>query len=148
MELKEKCAYIKGLMDGLELDGSTKEGKVLNAMMELLTELTSTVAALDDEMDQVYDELDAIDEDMDELETYVYGEEEDEVDEDDEDEDEVCCYELTCPNCGEVTVVDEETLMSEEISCASCGAAFDIEFGTCDGNCAACSEECEPEGEE
>ena len=36
----------------------------------------------------------------------------------------------------------------EEISCASCGAAFDIEFGTCDGNCAACSEECEPEGEE
>ena len=147
MELKEKCAYIKGLMDGLELDASTKEGKVLNAMMELLTELTSTVVALDDEMDQVYDELDAIDEDMDELETFVYGEEEDEDDEDDE-ECEEACYELTCPNCGEVTVVDEETLMSEEISCASCGAAFDIEFGTCDGDCEACAEECPTEGEE
>ena len=63
MELKEKCAYIKGLMEGLELDTTTKEGKVINAMMELLTELTSTVTALDDEMDQGYDELDAIDED-------------------------------------------------------------------------------------
>ena len=131
MELKEKCAYIKGLMEGLELDTTTKEGKVINAMMELLTELTSTVTALDDEMDQVYDELDAIDEDMDDLEEAVYGDEDDE-EEDGDAEDEEAQYELTCPKCGAVTVVDEAALLDEnsEISCQNCGAAFDIEFGT------------------
>ncbi len=137
MELKEKCAYIKGLMEGLELDTTTKEGKVINAMMELLTELTSTVTALDDEMDQVYDELDAIDEDMDDLEEAVYGDEDDE-EEDGDAEDEEAQYELTCPKCGAVTVVDEEALMSEEIHCQNCGAAFDIEFGVCDPEDAPC----------
>lgn len=29
MELKEKVAYIKGLMEGMEYDVSTKEGKLM-----------------------------------------------------------------------------------------------------------------------
>ena len=114
MELKEKCAYIKGLMEGLELDTTTKEGKVINAMMELLTELTSTVTALDDELDQVYDELDAIDEDMDDLEEAVYGDEDD-----DEDGDGLIEYE--CPHCGTVIFFDENAFdMEEEHLCPNC----------------------------
>ncbi|WP_363256406.1 CD1247 N-terminal domain-containing protein, partial [Fournierella sp.] len=31
MELKERAAYLKGLMEGLEI-GDSKEGKVLKAM--------------------------------------------------------------------------------------------------------------------
>ena len=31
----EKAAYIKGLCDGLELDNSTKEGKVILALLVL-----------------------------------------------------------------------------------------------------------------
>ena len=35
---------------------------------------------------------------------------------------------LTCPNCGTVNIVDEDTLMdSDKIVCAECGAAFDVE---------------------
>ena len=73
MELKERAAYLKGLMEGLEISEETKEGKVLKAMYDLLADLCDTVADLDDDLDQVYDELDAMDEDMDELEEYVYG---------------------------------------------------------------------------
>lgn len=127
MQLKEKAAYLKGLMEGLAIDDSTKEGKVLLAMQGLLAEICDAVTTLDDDLDQVYDELDAMDADMDELEEAVYGDDYDE-DEDGEDEDGVR-YELTCPNCGAVTVVDEDTLLSEEIACQNCGAAFDIEFG-------------------
>ena len=32
MELNERAAYLKGLMEGLEISEETKEGKVLKAM--------------------------------------------------------------------------------------------------------------------
>ncbi len=131
MGITEKCAYIKGLMEGLDMDTTSKEGKVLAAVVDLLEEVCDQVKSLDDNMDQIYDELDAMDEDMDDLEAAVYGDEEDEGEED-EGEDGEAEYELTCPKCGAVTVVDEATLLDEnsEISCQNCGATFDIEFGT------------------
>ena len=117
MKLTDQPAYLKGLMQGLELDEQKNEGKVLKAMYDLLAELCDAVTALDDDMDQVFDELDAMDEDMDDLEEYVYG---DEVDEEDEEEDEGGDeleaeeeYELTGPNCGQVTGVDEDTLINQ-----------------------------------
>lgn len=130
MGITEKCAYIKGLMEGLELDTTSKEGKVLAAIVDLLEEVCDEVKSLDDNMDQIYDELDAMDEDMDDLEAAVYGDDEEE--DEDGDEEGEAEYELTCPKCGAVTVVDEATLLDEnsEISCQNCGAAFDIEFGT------------------
>ena len=39
MNVSEKAAYIKGLVDGLELDGTTKEGKVLAAIIDLLGDI-------------------------------------------------------------------------------------------------------------
>lgn len=137
MELKERAAYLKGLMEGLDIENTSKEGKVLKAMYELVSDLCNTVTELDSDMDQVYDELDAIDEDLDDLEELLFGDEEDE-DEDEEDEefDEAEAeYELTCPNCGAVTVVDEDTLLNEQVCCGNCGAEFEIEFTECEDDC-------------
>jgi len=36
MNLTEKSAYIKGLAEGLEFDKTTKEGKILAALLELV----------------------------------------------------------------------------------------------------------------
>lgn len=126
MKLTEKISYIKGLMEGLGINDSSNEGKVLLAMRDLLEDLCDTVSDLDDDMDQVYEELDAMDEDMDDLEEAVYGDDED--DEDEEEDDDEQLYEIECPNCGTKSVVDEETMFTEEICCPNCGAAFDIEF--------------------
>ena len=41
MDLNERAAYLKGLMDGLEIDEGKKEGKVLKAMYELLAQPVS-----------------------------------------------------------------------------------------------------------
>lgn len=144
MELTKKAAYLKGLMDGLKIDDSTNEGRVLLAMRDLLGDICDAVNELDDDLDvvyddldQIYDELDAIDEDMDDLEDVVFDdddddEDDDEEDDEDEDEDEEDVqYELTCPNCGSVTVVDEDTLLNEQICCGNCGAEFEIEFEEC-----------------
>ena len=38
MELNKKAAYLQGLVDGLGVDESTKEGKIIKAMAALLGE--------------------------------------------------------------------------------------------------------------
>lgn len=126
MDLNAKAAYIRGLMTGMEFDPNSKNGKIIAAMMDLLEEMAATVTEHDQALDQAFDELDAIDEDLDDLTDALFGAEEDDEDEDAE-------YEVTCPNCGTVTAVDEDTLLSQELVCPNCGAAFDIELAPEDG---------------
>ena len=85
MSLTEKLAYIQGLCEGMELDGTTKEGKVLLAIVDLLDDLTDTVSQLDNDIDQIFDEIDAIDEDLTDVEDALL------YDEEDEDEDDCGC---------------------------------------------------------
>lgn len=125
MDLNAKAAYIKGLMDGMNFDTTTNEGKLIAAMQELLAQLAAEVTEHDDAISQVYDELDAIDEDMDDLESIVFDFD-DEDDEEDEGED--AEYELTCPGCGTVLTVDEDTLLNDKIYCPNCSTPFDIEL--------------------
>ena len=123
MDLNAKAAYIRGLMTGMEFDPASKNGKVIAAMMDLLEEMAASVTEHDNALDQVYDELETLDQDLDDVVADLYGEE----DEDEESED---LYEVTCPNCGAVSTVDEETLLDQqsELVCPNCGAAFDIEL--------------------
>ena len=128
MDLNAKAAYIRGLMTGMEFDPNSKNGKIIAAMMDLLEEMAATVTEHDQALDQAFDELDAIDEDMDDLTDAIFGlDDEDEDSEEDAQEDDAE-YEVTCPNCGAVTTVDEDTLLNQELVCPNCGAAFDIEL--------------------
>ena len=142
MNLTEKSAYIKGLMEGLDLDSDKKEVKVIKALVDLVDDLALTVTDLDEDLDQVYDELDAIDEDLTDVEDVVFEDEEDDEDEDGFDED-ADMYEITCPSCGETVCVDEDTLLSDDLACPSCGEKFEIDFDGDDEK-----EEAAPEKEE
>ena len=126
MDLNAKAAYIRGLMTGMEFDPESKNGKIIAAMMDLLEEMAATVVEHDDALDQVYDELETLDQDLDDVISDVYELEDD--DEDDEDEEPADLYEVTCPNCGAVVTVDEDTLLSQDLTCPNCHAAFDIEI--------------------
>ena len=35
-------------------------------------------------------------------------------------------YEVTCPKCGEVVMLDEESLFSENCRCPNCGTRFEL----------------------
>ena len=70
MSLTEKSAYIKGLAEGLELDKTSKEGKVIAALLELVDELAQAVS-------EVRKDIEEIDEDLDYLNEYI-----EEIDED------------------------------------------------------------------
>ena len=136
MTFSEKVAYIKGLAEGLELDSNDKNSKVLKAIIELLEDVALTVEDLEDGCAELCEQIDAVDEDLSNLEDYVYDDE-DYEDEDYED-DEV--YEVTCPVCNDIVYLDEDMLAEGEIACPNCGTNLEFDF---DCDCGCCDNEAE-----
>ena len=144
MELKEKAAYLKGLIEGLGIDESTKEGKVIKAMSELLCEMAQTVDSIDEDITQAYDQINDLSEELEDLEADLYEDDdadeeenaesaddtEDEDDENDEDDNADVAsepyYEVACPACGETVYVSEDDLDAGEAICPSCKVAFEV----------------------
>ena len=143
MTLSEKAAYLKGLMDGLDLNKDTAEGKMITGIVDLLGEMTTSISDLEENAIAVSDELDEIEEDLDAIEEFLMDDDDDDDDEDDyeddfdfdedddyddeEDEDEVI-YDVTCPTCGEVLHLDEETILQESIHCPKCNELLEFDF--------------------
>ena len=145
--MKEKAAYLKGLIDGLGIDETTKEGKVIKAMSELLGELAEAVDGIDEDVSRAYDQINDISEELEDLEADLYEDDdadeeedaesaddtEDENDEDDEDDEDDNAdvasepyYEVACPACGETVYVSEDDLDAGEAICPSCKVAFEV----------------------
>lgn len=137
MTNSERAAYIRGLMEGLELDQSAKETKLFNAIVDLLDDLSLSVEELEDAYDELSGQVDEIDEDLGDLEEdfYEYDDDcdcdcdcdcdDDEWDEDDDD----CYYEVTCPTCGDTIELNSGMLEEGSIDCPNCGEnlEFDLE---------------------
>lgn len=143
MTLSEKSAYLKGLMDGLNLNKEAPEGKMISGIVDLLQEMTASLAVLEENAIAVSDELDEIEDDLDAIEDFLMDEddEDDDYDEDDDDyeyadddgedfnyDDEDVVYEVTCPTCGEVLHLDEETLLKESVHCPKCNELLEFDF--------------------
>ncbi len=128
MNYLEKVAYLKGLTDGVELDTTTKEGKVLKAVIEALDEIAQVLADVEETTAAVGSELDDLSQDLADVEDVLFDEEEDGDYEDEEDEE---YYELKCPSCGEEITISEHILEEGKINCPSCGEELELELG-CD----------------
>ena len=129
MTLKERIAYIKGLADGLALDESKAEVKVINEMLNMLEDVAFAVTDVEDLYDELSQQVDEIDEDLATVEEDFYCDDCD-CDGDCEMSDEDCIpfedeenpdYEVKCPECDAEIVVDEDTLLEGEIACPNCG---------------------------
>ena len=133
----EKIAYLKGLAEGLKVDESTSEGKIIKGILEVLADLSASVSDMEDDMFEMQEVIDEIDEDLAEVEDEIY-------DEccDCEDEDDVDFYELNCPNCKEKIYIDEDMLEDEELICPNCDEKIELDF---DDTCGCCDCGCEEE---
>ena len=85
MKTSEKVAFIKGLMEGLALDASKPETKVLNLMADVLEELAASNNALIEENIKLKEYIEEIDEDLGTLEEVVYTEDDEDDYYDDDD---------------------------------------------------------------
>ncbi|MBE5762270.1 MAG: hypothetical protein E7334_09760 [Clostridiales bacterium] len=146
MTISEKAAYLKGLMDGLNLDTEKAEGKMISAIVDLLGDVTKKLTDVENTTIAISDELDEIEEDLDAIEDYILDEEDEDYEDDyeddfdeyeDEDEygdegfdygdEESTIYEVKC-TCGNVINFDEETLEEGSIICDKCGETLEFTF--------------------
>ena len=148
MTISEKSAYLKGLMDGLKLNTESDEGKMIAAIVDLLGDVTKRVTDIEETTIAISDELDEIEEDLDAIEDYILDDEddydfdddddepdwlddEDELDEEDPEEgfefgdEDSTIYEVECA-CGNIIDFDEETLESGSIVCPNCGETLEF----------------------
>ena len=138
MELNKKAAYLQGLVDGLGIDATTKEGKIIKAMSALLGEMADAIEGMDEDLSRAYDQINDLSDELEDLEADLYEEEDDEDDSDAEEEtdedddandDDIASepfYEVACPNCGETVYVSEDDLDAGEANCAHCGVTFEV----------------------
>lgn len=135
MKLTDKIAYLQGLMDGLNFDCTTKEGKILVQMVDILREVVLTVTDIQDEVGELTELCDIIDEDLGEVEDVIF----DDCESDDCCDDDCCCddyddfdedelYEVTCPSCKDTICINEDMLLDGSMDCPNCGELLEFDF--------------------
>ncbi len=163
MTISEKVAYLKGMMEGMELDTEKGEGKLLAKIVEILDDMALEVEDLQGEAESLRDYCDELDSDLGDVEEYLLEEaedggcsdcegcegcdgyddedefdedEDDEYDDDDfDDEDDDDVIQALCPECGEEIFFDLN-IDPSDIICPSCGKHVSF---VCDGDCCGCS---------
>ena len=145
MTISEKSAYLKGLMDGLKLNTETAEGQMIASIVELLGDITKKVTDIENTTIAISDELDEIEEDLDAIEDFIMDDEDEWDDEDDDEDDswegwdeddeegfdfgdeDTTIYEVECA-CGEIINFDEEVLEKGSMTCPNCGETLEFSF--------------------
>lgn len=130
MDTTESLGYLKGLIEGLDLGDNKKETKVFSAIVDVLSNIVEDIDDMTDGVEMLADQVDAVDEDLADLEEYVYDDYDDECDcddccdDDDEDEEE---FEVECPLCNTQFTVDAETALNGTVPCPNCDEMLEFE---------------------
>lgn len=135
MDIRERAAYLKGMMSAMDFDSEDKESKLFTGIIDLLSEMAGSIENLEEDMDEVCEQLENLDEDISSLECLCgkschcdcddcdcHDEDEDDDYEDDDD-----FYELTCPECNEKICLDSES-DEENLKCPNCGETLNFDF--------------------
>ena len=125
MTISEKVAYLKGLAEGLNIDtDKSKEGKLITVMIDILDEIAMSIEDLEENSLALGEEIDVLSDDLADVEDIVFDDE----DEDDEEEFDDDWFEVECPSCDEVLVVDEDALEEGYIKCPNCGTEYSLDL--------------------
>ena len=148
MTLFEKAAYLRGLADGVDFDKTTPEGKILAALLDLVSDIADEVEAINEDILDLQDYVEEIDEDLADVEDFLdeecdgdceicdcegdcddceFGDYDCDCDCDCDCDDDDMFFEVECPSCGEVVCFDE-TIDPENLACPACGEKFTCEF--------------------
>ena len=132
--LSEQTAYLKGLAEGMEIDTTKNEGKLLLKIIDVLDELAATVEELDEESLENTERLDDVEDCLDDICEDLYDDECDcdcgcDCDDDCcECDDDLDFYEVECPSCNEKVYFDEDMIDDEVLVCPNCNEKIEIEF--------------------
>lgn len=110
--IERSIVYLRGLIDGCGYDDDTNEGRIFNAIADVLENISDEVQTLSSRGRYCEDMIDEIlDDELDELDN-------EEFDEDD-------FVEVECPNCHDVVLFDNETYeKNDNLICPNCSATI------------------------
>ena len=155
MDLKEKAAYLNGLLEGSSLDFKDEKNKLIKSAFSLIQEIAEKVTELDISCCENSELIDEIDQDLAEIEKSFYknidygkknslkecgcGKKNKQkenfleiVDESDFKNEEYFekqpKYEISCSNCRRVLELEDEIFDDEEIFCPECGEKINFNF--------------------
>ncbi|HHV28594.1 CD1247 N-terminal domain-containing protein [Acetivibrio mesophilus] len=130
--IKERVSYLKGLAEGMKIDDSANEGKLLRAMIEVLDDIALAVEDIEEVQEQLEEQVDSIDEDLEEFARILFDEEED-------DDDDVIAQ-IECPHCNEVFDLTEDMISCDcdTFDCPHCNQEIAFEW---DCDCEDCAHE-------
>lgn len=144
--ISDKVAYLKGLAEGLKVDDSTNEGKLLVSILDVLSDIAFELEDDRDALEELEDQVETLDNDLGELEEFVYDDDCD-CDCDDCDCDDDCdcgCNDtaeigyitVECPHCNKETnfdvgLFDENT---KYVECPNCHEKIEVVYED-DGDC-------------
>ncbi|USG63654.1 hypothetical protein NDK47_15885 [Brevibacillus ruminantium] len=125
--LANRISYLRGLVDGMDVSEGSKEGKILSEVIEVLDEMYGQFREIHARIEETEDYVEAIDDDLDDVELYLFGDEDDlyeiaddcndeYVEQDDEEgtiyeldphDQIIASYEIECPSCHEILYFQE-----------------------------------------
>ena len=155
MTVKEKVAYLEGLAEGMEI-GATEHGKIFTAIIDTLHTVADEIEELNENALDIGEELDAISDDLAEVEEFLLDDEYDIDDDDDDfdfdfdedddfgdDDEEFVCdlcgskdieftIDVNCPECNTEIELTEEDISNESVTCPSCNKEIELEIDEVD----------------
>ncbi|CCQ94460.1 conserved hypothetical protein [[Clostridium] ultunense Esp] len=138
-KIDKNLSYMEGLVEGLDLDPSTKEGRAIFELIQFNKKMAEEIRDLKLRLTDQEEFIEALDEDLYEVESLLFEYEGDSEEkefmesaekniqgdrkEEQDEGDEEGFYEMECPNCDEMILIDAE-LMEEndqvELVCPEC----------------------------
>jgi phage FluMu protein Com len=136
--IKENVSYLQGLVEGVNLNATTNEGRVIKGIIDTIESLAEAVERLEGRQADLEVYLDSLDEELMDIEEEIYqGEGEGYV-------------EMECPECHEVVYFDTDILDSEdtiEVTCPNCDSVVFVNSGDYDFTPDSLETEHDQEGE-
>ena len=154
MTIKEKVAYLEGLAEGMEI-GNTEHGKIFTAIIDTLHVVADEIEELNENALDIGEELDAISDDLAEVEEFLLDDDydiddddfdfdfdDDDYDDDDEDDERICDFcgssdveftiDVCCPECNAEIELTEDDIANESVTCPSCNKEIELEIDEID----------------
>lgn len=120
MNINEKAAYLQGLLDGMKLDNSKPENKLLTQIVSIISDMAEVIEDIKDETENLGDVVEELDAVVDELQDQMYD------DDFDLDEFDDITNQIECPKCECVIILSEEDDPSD-IICGNCGEHINLD---------------------
>ncbi len=140
--LRERVAYLRGLAEGMQLNETSNEGKLIKQILEVLDDFALSIEDIEEVQEQLSEQIEEIDEDLSAVEDYIMD-----YDEYDYEDDDVIFKEITCPHCNEQFDLDIDLIDDGHtvLECPNCHKDIEIEW---DDACECCGRELDEDEEQ